>query len=299
MANVWDAMKKHEAEKAAAPPAEARAAGSPPSVPGALPQAAPAGSQSTPADPASASVAPLAPSAPPAALATGVNRLSLNGYAPQLVAHHDRGGEIAENMRALRTNLLAQFPEERFCIMVTSAEKGEGKTVSCLNLAFVLAERQERRTVVLDFDLRRRTISGLLHMNPSPGVVDVLRGTARLDDVIRPTVYGNLSVIPAGEVSRNEVGEVLHRPELDEMMAELRRRYDYVLVDTPPVTIAPDACMLGRAVTDALLVVRMYRTNRETVDAAIRLLHAANIRPVGTVLTFHKYYIPRVLYYHT
>jgi len=57
--------------------------------------------------------------------------------------------------------------------------------------------------------------------------------------------------------------------------------------------------MLGPAVTDALIIVRMYKTRRETVDSAIRLLHAANIKPVGVVLTHRQHFIPGVLYYHT
>ena len=271
MSHVWDAMKKRQAEQAAETP------------PVSAPPAAPAPPSSAPGP--GASVLPRSP--------------GLNGYAPELVAHHLRGGEVTEDYRALRTHLLGQYPEERFCILVTSAEKGEGKTVTCLNLAVVLAERQERRTLVVDFDLRRRMIAGLLHMNNEPGMADLLRNEARVDDVIRPTTYPNLFVIPAGKASREQIGEVLHRPELDEIVAELRRRYDYVLFDTPPVTVAPDAGMLGRAVTEAVLVVRMYKTHQETVGSAIRLLHAANVKPVGIVLTHHKYYIPKILYYHT
>jgi capsular exopolysaccharide synthesis family protein len=271
VANVWDAMKKHDAEHVA----EAPAAG--PAAPQSAPAAAPAGPQAS----------------GPAGLA------GLNGYAPELCAHYERGGAIAEDFRGLRTSLLAQYPDERFCVLVTSAEKGEGKTVASLNLALVLAERQERRTVVVDCDLRARRTARIMHMDNAPGVVDVLRGAARVNDVLRRTAYPNLFVIPAGDAGKGEVGELLHRPDLEEMVNVLRREYDYVLFDTPPVAVAPDACMLGRAVNDALLVVRMYKTRRETVDSAIRLLHAANVKPVGVVLTHRKHYIPRVLYYHT
>ena len=271
MSHVWDAMKKRRAEQAAEAPPVSGPPGAPVPPSSALPPAAPASARS-----------PV-----------------MNGYAPELVAHHLRGGEVTEDFRAVRTHLLGQYPEERFCILVTSAEKGEGKTVTCLNLAVVLAERQERRTLVVDFDLRIRKIASLLSMDNEPGMADLLRNTARIDDVVRPTAYPNLFVIPAGEASREQIGEVLHRPELEEIVTELRRRYDYVLFDTPPVTIAPDAGMLGRAVTEAVLVVRMYKTHQETVGSAIRLLHAANVKPVGIVLTHHRYYIPKILYYHT
>jgi receptor protein-tyrosine kinase len=219
-----------------------------------------------------------------------------NGYSPALVPHHDRGGATAEEYRALRTNLLAQYSDERFCLLVTSAEAGEGKTVSSLNLALVLAERQERRTIIIDADLRKRTIANLLHISNTPGLADILRGTARLDDVIQPTAYPNLFVIPAGQSKQAEVGELLGGPELEESVTELRRRYDYVLFDTPPITVASDAGMLGRATREALLVVRMNKTRRESVDRAIGLLHAANVKPVGMILTHQRYYIPNYLY---
>jgi capsular exopolysaccharide synthesis family protein len=215
------------------------------------------------------------------------------------VAHHDRGGGIAEDYRALRTNLLAQYPEERCCVLITSAEANEGKTVTTLNLAMILSERQERRTLVVDADLRKCSIAPLLHAQNEPGLADVLRGTVRFEDAVKPTLYGNLFVLTAGKASRADVGELLHQPELEELVEQLRGRYDYVLFDTPPITVASDAGALGRAVHEAILVVRMYKTRCETTESAIRLLHAANVKPIGVVLTHHKYYIPKFLYYRT
>jgi len=283
VANVWDAMKKHQAEQAAART---------PETPAPAETASPAAAAAPPA--ASSGAAPSGPATGPSSIAAAVD-----GYAPELCAHYERGGAIAEDFRGLRTSLLALYPDERFCVLITSAEKGEGKTVACLNLALVLAERQERRTVVVDCDLRARRVAKLMRIPNAPGVADLLRGTARVEDVVRQTAYPNLFVIPAGEAAKGEVGDLLHRPELQETFNALRRQYDYVLLDTPPVVVAPDACMLGPAVTDALIIVRMYKTRRETVDSAIRLLHAANIKATGVVLTHRRHFIPGVLYYHT
>ena len=279
MANVWDAMKKREAELAAsraAAPATAESAG-------AAATAGPAGAAPMTGSPLSSSIVPV----------------SLNGYSKVLVSHHDRGGGIAEDYRSLRTNLLAQYPDERCCVLITSAEANEGKTVTCLNLALILAERQERRTLVVDADLRKCSVAPLLNTHNDPGLADLLRGTVRIEDAVKPTAYGNLFVLTAGRASRTEMGELLHRPELEEFVNQFRQRYDYVLFDTPPITVTSDAGALGRAVREAVLVVRMYKTRRETTDSAIRLLHAANIKPIGVVLTHHKYYIPKFIYYRT
>ena len=278
MANVFDAIQKHAAEQAqSAPPAP------------------PEREEAQPPSPVQAALAneAKAPATPPAV------QVSSNGYSAVLMACHDRGGPIAEQYRALRTHLLAQYADERFCLVVTSAEGGEGKTVSCLNLALVLAERLERKTIVVDGDLRRGQIAGLLKMDDSVGFADVLAGSKPLADAIQPTVYPNLFAMAGGHVEQNEVARLVGRPETTEIVAELRRRYDYVLIDTPPISAMSDAGMLGRATGEALLVVRMNKTSRESADRAIRLLNAANVKLVGLVLTHQKFYIPNYLYHYS
>jgi len=277
VANVWDAMKKHQAEQAVSP-----AAAPAPSAP--AQDLAPARGSSAP------------PSAPaPGTPWTSIAATSLNGYAPSLVVHHDRGGTIAEEYRAMRTNLLAQYPDERFCVLVTSAEAGEGKTVTCLNLALVLAERPDHRTVIVDCDLRKHRVATMLGINNVPGLAEVISGKARLEQVIRDTKYRSLFVVPAGQAAPGEVGELLGRPDIDDVVNDLRRQYDHVLFDAPPMTL-PDAGMLGRTTREAVLVVRMDKTHRESVDRAIGLLHAANVKPVGIILTYRRYPIPNYLY---
>lgn len=219
-----------------------------------------------------------------------------NNYSKVLTAHHDRGSTLTEQYRALRTNLMAQYPNRRCCLMVTSAEAGEGKTVTTLNLGLVLAEQQECRTVVVDGDLRKARVGHYLHLKNHRGLAEVLRGEASLKEVVQPTVYPNLFVVPAGQTRPEAVGELFGRPELDEAVHELRREYDFVLIDTPPINVVSDAGMLGRAADEALVVVRMNKTHRESAEKAMRLLHAVNVKVVGVVLTHQKYYIPDYLY---
>jgi len=259
--NVFDAMKKHETEQAG--------------------RERPAGREPVPDDDR-----PTQPKPKPTRLHADP-KVVRNGYAPQVVTHHDRGGKLTEEYRELRTHLLARYEDERFCLLVTSAEKGEGKTLTCLNLAVVLAERPEYRTMVVDFDLRRGSVASLVGVSGSPGVADLLRGTLGLGDVIQSTSYPNLFVIAAGEAKVAEIGELLGRQELEEIVGRLRHDYDYVLMDTPPLNEVSDAGIVGRAVGEALLVVRMHRTPREHVERAIRILHGANVKPTGLVLTHH------------
>ncbi len=276
MANVWNAMKKHKDEKGALPSQEASAAVAAGGV----------------------SATPLTTPTPVVAMSPqqSVDQVKGNGYSPLLLAYHDRGGKVAEEYRALRTNMLAQCNDRKFCYLVTSSQPDEGKTITCLNLGIVMAERVDRRTVIVDCDLRKGKAAKLLGAAPNPGVAEVLRGQATLKDVVQATALPNLFFIPTGKADHHEVGEIMGRPELDELVEQLRRQFDYVLFDTPPVNIASDAGMLGKATGEALLVVRMNKTRRESVDRAVALLHAANVKPVGIILTHQKYHIPNYLY---
>ena len=288
MGHVDDAMKKHLAEQAKKAPA-------------ATPAGASADGAAEPSAPAQVTTAAqgatdAGPPAPADAARTPARSIDGTGFDPALVAYHDRGSLITEEYRALRTNLLARFPEKRFCVMITSAEMGEGKTVTCINLGMVLAEFQEGRTVIVDCDLRKGQVARLLNAGKAPGIGDLLHGDAALRDVIRKTLYPNLDVIAAGSVHGENVGEMLGRPELAETLSHLRRDYDHVLIDTAPVNTLADAGLIAQAAQDALLVVRLNRTSRDSVKKAVRLLHAVNARLVGMVLTHQEYYIPRYLY---
>lgn len=217
-------------------------------------------------------------------------------YSIRLRVHHDRGGPITEEYRALRTSLLARSRDDRFSHIVTSANSGEGKTVTSLNLGLIMTERADRTTLVVDCDLRRRTMAGLLGADSGPGFTDLLRGVAALDEVIQPTAYPNLWFLPSGKVLPGEVGELLGCPVLNKIIAAVQRRYDFTIFDTPPLGVASDAGVIGRAVRSAMLVVHMNQTHKESVERAIRLLRAGNVDVCGVVLTHRRFFIPNYLY---
>ena len=291
MSNVWEAMKKHEAEVAARGAATGTSAT----------QVAPDGLDDTSLVDIELVAEPGAAAGPERAAGTSRHGHAVGivtpetqidrqaKFSPLIVAHHDRGGPITEEYRSLRTNLLAKCANGKFSYIVTSAEAGEGKTVTSLNLAVILAEQAERRTVIVDGDMRRARVAKLIHGAPGPGLADLLRGEAKLKDAIQPTAYPNLFSIPATRTDQHEIGELLGRMEREAVFADLRRRFDYVIVDTPPINVASDAAILGQSAGEALLVVRMNKTRQESVERAIRLLRAANVDLAGMILTHRKY----------
>jgi capsular exopolysaccharide synthesis family protein len=191
--------------------------------------------------------------------------------------------------------LLAKFRDGQFCVMVTSADSGEGKTVTCLNLAIVMAAGGQCRIAVVDCDMRRKTVACLLGMENCPGLAERLSGRATTAQVVRRTFYPNLFVVPAGKADLNAC-ELMGGPEYESFMKELKLQFDCILIDAPPVNVVSDASVAGRVADEALLVIRMDRTRREAVDEAIRTLRGVKIKLGGTVLTHQKRQIPDRLY---
>lgn len=252
----------------------------------------------------------------------GSENLALSDrIAYSVVAWRDRGGPIAEQYRAVRTSLMAHYEEKskekdqkpRFCLLVTSAERGEGKTVTCANLGVVLTE-QSCRTVIVDCDLRTAGLAKVLGLHKSPGLADVIchrakangstepavmsssRQPVELDQIIQETGIPNLFAIPAGAAKTDEISTLLGRPELHEIIRDLKARFDVVLLDTPAVNAVSDVGMLRQLEGEALLSLQMNHTRRESVERAIRLLKSVQIDIAGVVLTHQKFFIPKFLY---
>lgn len=168
-----------------------------------------------------------------------------------------------EAYKILRTNI--QFSGQDIKIIgVTSCKENDGKTTVSLHLARCFAELG-KKVIYLDNDLRKSAVAGRNADMPkkSPGVAEVLTGQARLDDCIFNTQYENCDLLIAGKFPPNPV-ELLESKYYDDLLAELSKRYDYIIVDTPPLgqvidmaVIAPkfDGCILilGDAKTDARL----------------------------------------------
>jgi capsular exopolysaccharide synthesis family protein len=203
----------------------------------------------------------------------------------------------SEEYRSLRTSLLSAC-HGRFCFMVTSAHPKEGKTVTCMNLGIMMTERQGKRTVLIDANLRNHALTDQMNAQEGPGLAEFLRDQAKLDEILQPTDYENLFLIPAGNLADVEVGELLNRPELPNLLATLKQDYDHVIVDAPSVHRTTDATVIGAAAGNALMVVRMYGTSRDAVHMAIRQLKATKVNVSGVVLTHRKFFIPNALYRH-
>lgn len=201
---------------------------------------------------------------------------------PYLVLFHEPAGYRAEQVRALRNRLVAMNPDgEPKTLLVTSAVRGEGKTVAALNLAMALAELERQQVVLVDADLRRPSCERYLNLNPDLGLSDVLMGRVPVEKVLRPAGHRSLMLLGAGTRVDNPA-EVLGASRLDELFRRLKEKFQYVVIDTPPVLPSTDAGVLASRADGALLVVRLEKSVKKQSREALRVLHDMGGNVLGT-----------------
>jgi receptor protein-tyrosine kinase/non-specific protein-tyrosine kinase len=188
---------------------------------------------------------------------------------PHLIMVNRPGSPIAERYRRLRLTLDQPGPggATRQVIVVTSAVPEEGKTTTAINLALALAEDRDRRTLLVDADLRRPSVTRYLSPQPILGLSEVLTGQAPLDHAIIEVKSARLSILPAGAPSVSPL-ELLQSDYLASVFAELRRRFDRIIVDTPPTVPFTDAAVLNSIADGAILIVRARKTTRPLIERA-------------------------------
>jgi len=189
----------------------------------------------------------------------------------------------AEAYRSLRTNLLFSRAARRLqTLAITSSAPAEGKSTTCANLAIAFAQ-QGMRVLLIDADMRRASLHTLFNLSREPGLSDVLGSDAEVRDVIRPGGTPGLDLLTAGLVPFNPA-ELLGGGRMKAMLEDLRRDYELIIIDTPPVLAAGDAAILA-AISDAtVLVVRAGQTDRAAARAAADQVRAVGGRLIGSIL---------------
>ncbi|HET7232149.1 MAG TPA: polysaccharide biosynthesis tyrosine autokinase [Longimicrobium sp.] len=170
-------------------------------------------------------------------------------------------------------------------VTISSATPGEGKTTTAVNLAVTLA-RRGRQVLLVDGDLRCGVVSGTLGVPQSPGLAELLAGTALLPEAVRRVrvdAQTELSVVAGGR-SPDDPARLLALPELRALLERLRGEFDAVVVDAPPVNLVTDAALLGDATDGVVLVVRSGTTTRDELGDAVDHLRAVGVQPLGVVL---------------
>ncbi len=214
-----------------------------------------------------------------------------------LVTQSRPQSQMAESYRALRTSiLLSSIGGPPRVIMVTSSLPQEGKTTTSLNFATVLSQKAAR-VLLIDADLRRPSVHTTLGLGPRLGLCNVLTGGATLESTVIPVPgLKNLYVLPAGTTPPNPA-ELLSSNEMKELLAGLRKQYDHIVIDTPPVLSVTDAAVVSPNADAVVLVIRAGQTTKQALKRARDILAQVNARVTGVVLNAVDLSSPGYQYY--
>lgn len=191
---------------------------------------------------------------------------------------------VREAYNTARTNIIYSLGGEKGCkkVLVTSASPGEGKTTTCLNLAITFAQT-EAKVLIIDADLRKPRVHRHLSIDRENGLSDYLCGLIELDKAIKHCEKQNLDCITSGQIPPRPA-ELLTSSEMGNLLDELSKKYDYIFIDTPPVTVVTEAAAMAKYVSGVILVVRQNNTIHESIKRAKTNLELANAHFLGYIL---------------
>lgn len=232
----------------------------------------------------------------------GAKNAGMRDYT-KVILNDNTDFSIVEAYKSTRTNLEYALAAEEGCkkIIFTSAMPSEGKTTSCINTAITFA-LAGAKIVLIDADLRKPKVHMCLELENATGFSNYLAGFAELDDVIQHCKNG-LDVITSGQIPPNP-SELLVSPRMEKALLKLSEKYDYVIIDAPPVNIVSDAVSMSKFVTGVAVVVKEDFTTHDALKKALSSLEFANAKILGFILNdvmasrgyYSKYYKYRYRY---
>ena len=210
-----------------------------------------------------------------------IKKLDSSTKAQAVAANVDR--HVTETFRSIHSSLkLNDESKNAKIILATSTVPSEGKSFVSSNMALTFANHGER-TLLLDADLRLPNIASSLQLPNEFGLLDHIEQGSRLDDMIVSEVYPNLDVLPSGGKSKNPT-QVLVSAQFEAMLADLRDRYDRIVVDSPPLAAVSDALNLLPFVDGIVYVIKFNTVKRKTAVANVRRLWESNTPVFGAIL---------------
>lgn len=212
-----------------------------------------------------------------------------------------------EQYKLLRTNLDFTLPVDSKCpiIGVTSSMRGEGKSTTAINLSYVLAEKG-KKVLIMDGDLRIPSIAKKMRIESSPGMTELLMGKGAQISDFQSDLLPNWYILPSGNIPPNP-SELLGSKRMETILNDLKEKFDYIIIDLPPVNLVSDALSISSLITGMILVIREDHTEKKELEHCIRQLRLSNVNVLGCVMnesktgtsTYSKYKRNKYKYYRT
>lgn len=192
--------------------------------------------------------------------------------------------DTVETYKSIRTNIMFSMPKKEMgrVIVVTSASPGEGKTTTSINLAITFAQTGAK-VIIVDCDLRKSRVHRYLQIDRNIGVTNVVCGYTELSAAIKHTDKENLDCMTAGEIPPNPA-ELLETDEFQDMLCTLQTMYDYIVIDTPPMTVVTDAAVIMKQKMGAIVVARQNVTTFDLLDRTMENIRRTGVNLLGVIM---------------
>lgn len=206
----------------------------------------------------------------------------LDEWDPDIMFGPKMNFAVSEAYKLLRTNIMYSFSTEPKChiVGVMSSVRGEGKSTTACNLAYSFSEAG-KRTLLIEADLRLPTVAEKLSLKPTPGLSDMLVMHEKLGNVLQRCEHAkNMDIITAGRFTPNP-SELLGSTLMKDLLDEMTKYYDYIILDLPPVTAVSDALVVSKLLDGVIMVVRKNYVTRKEFNDAMRQLELVGVRILG------------------
>lgn len=191
---------------------------------------------------------------------------------------------VVESYKSIRTNIMFSLPktEKGKVIVITSSTPGEGKTTTATNLAITFAQTGAK-VILVDCDLRKSRIHRYLKVEKDNGVTNVLCGFSTIEAAVKKNIKENLDMLTAGEIPPNPA-ELIDSEEFKKMIEALKEQYDYIFIDTPPITVVTDAALAMKMSDGVVVVVRQDVTTFDVLDNTIETINNSGTKIIGIIM---------------
>lgn len=192
---------------------------------------------------------------------------------------------ITEAYKTARTNLIFSLaPCESKIVVITSCSPSEGKSTNCLNLAITMAQ-MGASVLIIDADMRKPVLHSLLELDNRAGLSTMLGGiTENVSQIISKEVRPSLDVITSGPIPPNPA-ELLSSKKMEQFLALVGKHYDYVFIDTPPVTVVSDAFLMNEHTAGMVFIIKEAHTSHGAIADAISRVKMTNGKILGFIKT--------------
>lgn len=212
---------------------------------------------------------------------------SLKDIARKLVVVTDPKSVVSEQFRTTRTNINFSMPDgDLTTLLITSSLPSEGKSTVSANLACLFAQ-EGKKVVLIDADMRKPTVHYTFHMTNTIGLSNLLTKKIDVMEAVKDTDIENLKIITSGPIPPNPA-DLLSAKSMDEVIVELKKEFDLILFDAPPVLSVTDAQILANKSEGTILVISAGSTDKDSALKAKELLLASKAKIIGTVMNNFK-----------